>query len=100
MILGSTTAAMGAVSAAEMSGRKLGQEIDVVAKEAIRFLKRFRREMIVVQEDVGQAGDFLARAVMAAIERGAPGLSQQLDVPAEVDVDDTDRGLVPEGRTR
>jgi hypothetical protein len=36
----------------------------------------------VVHEDVGQAGDFLARAVMQAIDRrreGAP--MQHLDVP-------------------
>lgn len=100
MILGSTTAAMGAVSAAEISGLKLGRDIDVVAKEAISFLKRFRREMIVVPEDVGRAGDFLARAVMAAIERGEPGQGQELEVPVEVDCEDNERGLAPEGRER
>lgn len=99
MILGSTTAAMGAVSAAEQSGLKLGQDVDVVAKEAIRFLKRFRREMIVVQEDVGRAGDFLARAVMAAIEGRAPEQGQELEVPAELDIEDSDRGAIPAGRT-
>jgi len=98
MVLGSTTSAMGAVSAAELSGLTLGRDVDVVAKEAIQFLRRFRREMIVVPEDVGRAGDFLARAVVAAIERRAPDESQGLEVPAEVAAPETDRGAAPEER--
>lgn len=99
VILGSTTSAMGAVSAAELSGLRLGRDIDMVAKEAIPFLQRFRREMIAVHEDVGRAGDFLARAVVAAIERRAPEQGQGLEVPGEIDPGGTERGAAPEERT-
>jgi LacI family transcriptional regulator len=85
LIAGSTTSAMAAVSGAERAGLVIGRDFDVAAKEAISFLHRFRREMIVVQEDVGRAGEFLARAVMAAIEGRAPEQGQDLEVPTEED---------------
>ena len=43
----------------------------------------FRREMIVLHEDVSKAGHFLAKAIMAAIERRAPEQSQYLDGPED-----------------
>jgi LacI family transcriptional regulator len=85
LIAGSTTSAMAAVSGAERAGLVIGRDFDVATKEAISFLHRFRREMIVVQEDVGRAGEFLARAVMAAIEGRAPEQGQDLEVPTEAD---------------
>jgi LacI family transcriptional regulator len=93
LLAGSTTAAMAAVTGAERAGFQIGTDFDVVAKEAIRFLRRFRRELIVVHEDVGRAGGFLARAVMAAIERtGTPVAStdagQCVDQPTDIDRDD------------
>ena len=84
ILCGSTTAAMASVSGAEESGRVIGADFDIVAKEAITFLHRFRREFIVVQEDVSQAGRFLAQAVMAAIEKRAPEQGQFLERPMEV----------------
>ena len=90
ILCGSTTAAMASVSGAEAAGRVIGADFDIVAKEAITFLHRFRREMIVVQEDVSTAGRFLARAVMAAIEKRAPEQGQFLERPTEV-VDKTIR---------
>lgn len=83
LVLGSTTASMAAVAGAERAGKVLGQDFDAVGKEAIPFLNRFRREMIVLHEDVGKAGHFLAKAIMAAIERRAPDQSQYLDRPEE-----------------
>lgn len=81
VISGSTTAAMTAVTAGESEGLVLGRDFFVAAKEAIPILSRFRKEMIIVHEDVGCAGDFLARAVVAAIEdRDAPPM-QALDQP-------------------
>ncbi len=80
-VFGSTTAAMATVAAAESAGLVLGQDFDAVAKEAIRFLHRFRPEMIVVHEDVSRAGDFLARAVVAAIEHRETGAYQAVDQP-------------------
>ena len=88
LLVGSTTAAMAAVSGAERAGAVIGRDFDIVAKEAIRFLHRFRKEIIVVYEDVGQAGEFLARALMAAIERRAPEQGQFLDRPNHVDLGD------------
>ncbi len=85
IIAGSTTGAIAAVAGAERVGLQIGQDFDVVAKEAIRLLHRFRKEMIVVQEDVARAGNFLARAVMAAIEGRAPDQGQALEVPQATD---------------
>lgn len=89
IVCGSTTSAMAATAAAERCGLKLGQEIDIVAKEAIHFLRRFRREMLIVHEDVGQAGDFLARAVVAAIEKTPGRQMQGLEVPRMVELPST-----------
>jgi LacI family transcriptional regulator len=82
LVVGSTTAAMASVAGAEGRGLRIGTDFDLVAKEAIRFLNLFRREMIVLNEDVSQAGTFLARAVMDVIEGKQPGTpAQHLDVP-------------------
>lgn len=85
LLAGSTTSAMAAVSGAERAGLVIGRDFDIASKEAIRFLHRFRREMIVVQEDVGEAGHFLARAVMAAIEGRAVDQGQKLETPQQSD---------------
>lgn len=84
IVCGSTNAAMASVSAAENAGLVIGRDYDLVAKEAIPFLKRFRKEIIVISEDVSRAGSFLARAVMAAIERRAPEEGQGLETPGEI----------------
>ena len=81
IVCGSTNTAMSVVSAAEGLGLVTGRDYDVVAKEAIPFLSRFRKEIIVIAEDVSRAGCFLARAVMAAIERRAPEEGQGLEIP-------------------
>lgn len=85
ILCGSTTSAMAVISAAEQAGLTLGKDLDVVAKEAIAFLRRFRRETLIVQEDVGRAGDFLARAAISAIEKRADQVMKGLEVPSKVD---------------
>jgi LacI family transcriptional regulator len=85
IVCGSTTAAMAAVAGSEGMGLKINKDFDLVSKEAISFLHRFRRGIIVVKEDVGQAGNFIARALMAAIERRAPELGQFLERPTGAD---------------
>ena len=85
IIAGSTTGAIAAVAGAETLGLRIGQDFDLTSKEAIRLLHRFRKEMIVVQEDVARAGNFLAHAVMAAIEGRAPDQGQALEVPQASD---------------
>ncbi len=81
LLFGSTTSVMAAVAAAESCGLTIGKDFDAVAKEAIRFLHRFRREIIVVHEQVSKAGDFLARAAVASIERRDIGAHQRVDQP-------------------
>ena len=86
MVVGSTTAAMSAVTGAESLGLVIGRDFDLAAKEALNFLFRFRREIIVLHEDVGKAGDFLARALMAAIEDSTLPPRQFLDRPTIADL--------------
>ena len=81
LILGSTTATMASVHGAERAGFVLGRDFDGVGKEAIPFLHRFRGELIVLREDVSRAGHFLAKAVVAAIERQTADPAQFLDAP-------------------
>ncbi len=82
VVLGSATSSMALVTGGEACGLVLGRDFDVGTKDSIHFLRRFRSEMLVVHEDVGHAGDFLARAVMDAIDNRAPHAVQQyLDQP-------------------
>ncbi len=91
-LVGSTTAAMAAISGAEQAGHVIGRDFDVVAKEAIRFLHRFRPQILVIQEDVARAGTFLSNAVLAAIERRAMPAQQGLDIPTGVENSDKPGG--------
>jgi LacI family transcriptional regulator len=60
-VCGSPGAAMAAVAAIEAHGLRLGRDADLVSKEAVPFLQLVRREIMVVPEDVGRAGEVLAR---------------------------------------
>jgi LacI family transcriptional regulator len=84
IVVGSTTAAMAACSGAESAGLVIGRDFDISAKEAITFLRRFRKEIIVTHEDVSRAGNFLARALITAMERPGAAPEQSLDTPAQV----------------
>ena len=86
ILTGSPSAAVASVAGAEKAGRVIGKDFDIVSKEANSFLHRFRKELIVVKEDVGRAGEFLSRALMAAIERRTPERGQFLDRPDHVDL--------------
>ena len=86
LVVGSTTAAMAAITGAESLGLTIGTDFDLAAKEALNFLFRFRREIIVLHENVGKAGDFLARALMAAIEDNTSAPRQFLDRPTIADL--------------
>lgn len=79
-ISGGTSGAMAIVNALENEGLQLGKDVDLVAKEALHFLVHFRKEIIVVQENVGQAGTFLVKALTASIEKDGPP-QQDLEVP-------------------
>jgi LacI family transcriptional regulator len=85
VVLGSATASMAMVTGGEAQGLVLGRDFDVGTKDTARFLRRFRPEMLVVHEDVSQAGSFLSRAVMAAIDRRPQqAVGQFLDVPVQI----------------
>lgn len=83
LICPSTTAAIAAVVGAERQGRVIGTDLDVYAKEAIPFLKHFRAPIGTVREDVLEAGQFLARAAIHAIERPtAPPMQRLVEAAA------------------
>lgn len=86
VICGSINSAMAAVTALEARNLVLGRDADIFAKEAIPFLKRFRAPVRTLQEDVAQAGDFLARAAMARILTPDADPMQFLEVPHLEDV--------------
>jgi len=81
IIAASTTAAMAAVAATEQLGMVVGQQIDVLAKEASPFLKLFRANILIMSESVGAAGDFLAKAAIQAIREPDLPPMQFLEVP-------------------
>ncbi len=86
IICGSHVAAMGSVAAAENAGRVLGQDIDIFGKEAVPFLKLFRKELMVLPENVDRAGAFLAQAAMQAINEPDLPPMQGLEVPSADDM--------------
>ena len=49
-------------------GRCIGDDIDLAAKEAIPLLTLFRKDILACYEDVGETGDFLAKALIRAID--------------------------------
>ena len=84
LICSSTASAMAAVGALESLQRRLGDDIDLFAKEAIPFLGLFRPQIMALKEDVSQAGEFLARAAMQAIRDPDLPPLQGLDVPHDL----------------
>ena len=81
IIAGSTAGAMSSVTAVEQTGKTVGQDIDVYAKEAIPFLKTYRPNILTIAEEVGTTGDFLAKAVIQAIKHPGQPPMQNLEVP-------------------
>ncbi len=80
-VIPSINAVMATVTAAEQAGLVLGRDFDVVAKEALHFLRRFRREILTIHEDVGRTGSFLAEAMIRRIANPDAPPAQFLDVP-------------------
>lgn len=85
IICSSTSATMGVVGALEACNHQIGQDIDVFAKGSIAFLRLFRPGILVVEENVKEAGEFLARAAIRAIKEPHLPPLQGLDVPREDD---------------
>jgi LacI family transcriptional regulator len=81
IICASTTSCMAAVASAEAVGLTLGDQIDVVGKEAIPFLGIFRPAILSFTEDVGEAGTFLAGALLQQIREPGQPPRHHLQVP-------------------
>jgi len=84
IICPSTLSAMTITAAAESLGRRIGDDIDLLSKEAGDFLSKFRPGILSVVEDVAQTGAFLARAALHRIENRDEPPMQFLDVPQQV----------------
>ncbi len=89
VITASTASAMAAVAALEQTGATVGQQIDVFAKEAVPFLKLFRADILTMSEQVGAAGEFLAKAAIQAIRKPDDPPMQGLEVPSDADGPDS-----------
>lgn len=83
VISASSHGAMAAVGAIEAKGLTIGREIDLVAKDSLPFLKRFRKDIIIMHEDVKQVGSFLCKALLQAIDRPELAPMQYLELPED-----------------
>jgi LacI family transcriptional regulator len=72
---------MAAVAGFENLGLKIGKDIDLVAKDAVDFLKLFRNEIIVIREDMDIAGEKLALAAIHAAQNPDSEPLQYIDQP-------------------
>lgn len=81
IVCGSVTAAIAAVSAVEAAGFDVGTDVDLFAKEPMPLLKRVRRSIMTISEDVIGAGRFLAQAAITAADEPVAPPMQRLVVP-------------------
>lgn len=77
----SVPATVSATLASEALGRTVGSDMDIIAKESRPFLEGFRKEILIIREDIAEAGQFLARAVLQAIDRPDLPPMQKLVAP-------------------
>ena len=80
-IVPSAATSMALISGAEDVGLHIGRDFQLMSKEATPFLRRFRREIMTVSEDVSLAGAFLAQAILHRINHRHEPPMQRLDVP-------------------
>ncbi|MEO1637921.1 MAG: LacI family transcriptional regulator [Pseudomonadota bacterium] len=83
IVTASTSSAMAAVAAIEARGATVGGEIDVYSKEAMPFLRLFRKDILTISEQVNTAGAFLAKAAIQAIREPTLPPMQGLEVPSD-----------------
>lgn len=81
LVCASAASAIAAISAAEDAGLVIGRDFDVAVKESFDIMRKFRREIIVVQEDFRAAGMGLAQAVVRTIQGAPPEVLQTLQIP-------------------
>jgi LacI family transcriptional regulator len=83
IICASTSAAIAATAGIEAAGLRLGREVDLIGKEAVAFLRRFRPKSLSIHEDVASAGALLTKAVIQAIDNPDLPPIQRLEVPKD-----------------
>ncbi len=83
VICSSTKAAIAAIVAIEDQGRTLGQDIDIMSKEVAPILQMFRESALVKVDDVGEAGKFLAKAVLRQLREPDASLMQRVETPTD-----------------
>lgn len=81
ILTASAASAIACIVGAEAVGRVVGATIDIAAKEAAPILHSFRPEVIVIGENVEEAGAFLAQAVLRAIDQPDLPPLQRLALP-------------------
>lgn len=65
----------------EAAGKRLGKDVDMVAKQSSTILNWIRPEIMTIFEDVRHAGRELAKAVIARIDGVEPELLQSVSAP-------------------
>ena len=81
ILVGTPKCAMAAVAGFEKLNLTIGQDIDIVAKDAVNFLKLFRNQIIVINENVEIAGKKLAEAAIHAAQNPDSEPIQYIDRP-------------------
>ncbi|MDA9581867.1 LacI family transcriptional regulator [Amylibacter sp.] len=81
ILVGTPKGAMAAVAGFEKLNLSIGQDIDIVAKDAVNFLKLFRNQIIVINENVEIAGKKLAEAAVHAAQNPDSEPTQYIDRP-------------------
>ncbi|MFZ2100584.1 MAG: LacI family transcriptional regulator [Oricola sp.] len=83
IVCGSGSAAIASTAGIEQAGLRVGRDVLLVSKQHTNILKRFRKEIDVINEDVRLAGRDLATCVIRSIE-GVPARQLQfLSYPEE-----------------
>jgi len=77
----SMTAALAVIATSDERNLEIGRDIELIAREFIPMLNRFRPGILTVLEDVDLAGEFLARAVLHAIDHPDDPPMQALEKP-------------------
>lgn len=83
IICASANAAIAALAAVSATGMVLGEDIDIVAKEAFDLLNHIRPDMIVIREDFLEAGSMLVEMLLKIIGGDDPKSHQVLQIPLD-----------------
>lgn len=86
-VCSSGPATLAVASALAEAGRVIGKDVDVIAKGSRAFLAMVNPAIVAIEEDVQRGADFLARAVLQAI--------QEPDLPPMQEVEQPDFSAVP-----